>query len=187
MPIVNIPGAGLVRFPDDMSDKDIGIAIRQDILPSVQKSGFGAGLSGGLESLKGAALAAKYGVTGSEADRKALLESQARAEEKYQGVGLEDVQEAFKERGVMAGLGRTWEAAKGTLGQSVPFMAAPVVGALAAPAVLPAAGIAGLSAGAIGFAAPSLAQYTGTGLARQVEEQEAAMQRGETPAGTITR
>ena len=60
-------------------------------------------------------------------------------------------------------------------------MAAPVVGALAAPAVLPAAGIAGLSAGAIGFAAPSLAQYTGTGLARQVEEQEAAMQRGETP------
>ena len=180
MPIVNIPGAGLVRFPDDMSDQDIGVAIRQDILPTVQKSGFTAGLSGGIESLKGAALAAKYGVTGSEADRQALLESQAKANEKYQGVGFDDVTEAFKERGVMAGLGRTWEAAKGTLGQSLPFMAAPVVGAAVAPAAIPA-GIAGLSAGAIGFAAPSLVQYTGTGLARQVEEQEAAKARGETP------
>jgi len=180
MPIVNIPGAGLVRFPDDMSDADIGVAIRQDVLPTVQKSGFGAGVSGGIESLKGAALAAKYGLTGSEADRQAVLESQAKAAEKYQGVGYEDVAEAFKERGIMAGLGRTWEAAKGTLGQSLPFMAAPVAGAALAPAAIPA-GIAGLSAGAIGFAAPSIAQYTGTGLARQVEEQEAALKRGETP------
>lgn len=180
MPNINVPGVGVVAFPDTMSQDEIGVAIRQDILPSIQKSGFGAGLSGGLESLKGAALAAKYGVTGSEADRQALLESQARAAEKYQGVGLEDVQEAFRERGVLAGLGRTWEAAKGTLGQSIPFMAAPAIGAAVAPAAIPA-GIAGLSAGAIGFAAPSIAQYTGTGLARQVEEQQAAMERGEQP------
>ena len=177
MPIVNIPGAGLVQFPDDMSDKDIGIAIRQDVLPKVQKEGFGAGFGAGIQGLKSAYYGGKYGLTGSEEDRKALLESQAKEAEKYQGPGWEDVKEAFAERGLLHGLGRTWEAAKGTAGQSLPYLAAPV----AATVLAPEAAIAGVGLGTLGFLGTSAAQYTGTNMSRQVQEQEAAIKRGETP------
>lgn len=177
MPNINVPGVGVVAFPDDMSHEQIGVAIRQDILPGIQKSGFGAGLKSGIEGLKGAYYGAKLGITGSAEDRAALEASQAKQEQLYQGPGYEDVKEAFKERGILAGLGRGFEAAKGTLGQSIPYMAAPV----AAAALAPEAAIAGVGLGTLGFLGTSAAQYTGQNIGRQVQEQEAAIKRGETP------
>ena len=166
MPNINVPGVGIVAFPDDMSHEQIGVAIRQDILPGVQKSGFGAGIKSGIEGLKGAYHGIKYGITESPEDLAALQASQAKQEALYQGPGYEDVKEAFKERGALAGLGRTWEAAKGTLGQSIPYMAAPV----AAAALAPEAAIAGVGLGTLGFLGTSAAQYTGQNIGRQVQE-----------------
>lgn len=177
MPLINIPGFGPMNFPDTMSKEEIGVAIRQDILPQVQKEGFGAGLGAGIQGLKSAGLGLKYGITGSEADRQALLESQAKEQAKYQGPGWEDVKEAFAERGIWRGLGRTAEAAKGTLGQSLPYLAAPV----AAAALAPATTVAGVGLGTLGFLGTSAGQYTGQNVGRQVQEQEAALARGETP------
>lgn len=177
MPIINIPGVGPMNFPDTMSNEDIGIAIRQDILPKVQKEGFGAGFGAGIQGLKSAYHGLKYGITEDEADRQALLASQAKEAEKYQGPGWEDVKEAFSQRGILHGLGRTWEAAKGTAGQSLPYLAAPV----AAAALAPEAAVAGVGLGTLGFLGASGAQYTGTNVGRQVQEQEAAIARGETP------
>lgn len=166
MPNINVPGVGVVAFPDDMSHDQIGVAIRQDILPGIQKSGFGAGIKSGIEGLKGAYQGIKYGITESPEDLAALQASQAKQEALYQGPGYEDVKEAFKERGALAGLGRTWEAAKGTLGQSIPYMAAPV----AAAALAPEAAIAGVGLGTLGFLGTSAAQYTGQNIGRQVQE-----------------
>lgn len=187
MPNINVPGVGIVAFPDDMTNDQIGVAIRQDILPGVQKSGFGAGLKAGIEGLKGAGYGLKYGVTGNAEDLAALKASQAKQEELYQGPGYEDVKEAFKERGILSGLGRTWEAAKGTLGQSIPYMAAPV----AAAALAPEAAVAGVGLGTLGFLGTSAAQYTGQNVGRQVQEgQEVSLARAaaaSVPAALVDR
>ena len=37
MPLVNVPGVGKVRFPDNMSQADIVTAIERDILPGAKK------------------------------------------------------------------------------------------------------------------------------------------------------
>ncbi len=36
--LVEIPDVGVVEFPDDMSDDDIGSTIEKDILPSYSKT-----------------------------------------------------------------------------------------------------------------------------------------------------
>lgn len=55
MPIINIPGVGQVRFPDDMSEREIQRAIERDILPNIkeekQEKGLGAALKGGASRL----------------------------------------------------------------------------------------------------------------------------------------
>lgn len=185
MPIVDINGVGKIDFADTMSPEDITRAIETDIVPRFKQmaaekekaSGFGAGFKSGLEGLRGAYYGAKYGLTGDEADRQSLLESQAKQEKLYQGPGWEETKQAFADKGILSGLGTAASAAAGTLGQSLPYMAAPV----AAAALAPEAAIAGVGLGTLGFLGTSAAQYTGQNVGRQVQEQEAAIARGETP------
>lgn len=53
MPIVDVPGQGLVEFPDDMSDEDIGLAISRQRASGIKKPkpadyGFGSEMLSGL-------------------------------------------------------------------------------------------------------------------------------------------
>ena len=62
-----------------------------------------------------------------------------------------------------------WQKFKETLGGSLPYMVAPVAGAVAGAVAAPELAVAGLGAAALGSLAGGTAQFTGTGLARQME------------------
>ena len=62
-----------------------------------------------------------------------------------------------------------WQKFKETLGGSLPYMVAPVAGAGAALLAAPELAVAGLGAATLGSLAGGTAQFTGTGLARQME------------------
>jgi hypothetical protein len=55
------------------------------------------------------------------------------------------------------------------IGGSLPYMVAPIVGAVAGAVAAPELAVAGLGAAALGSLAGGTAQFTGTGLARQME------------------
>ena len=62
-----------------------------------------------------------------------------------------------------------WQKFKETLGGSLPYMAAPVVGAAVGAVAAPELAVVGLGAATLGSLAGGTAQFTGTGLARQME------------------
>lgn len=184
MPIVDINGVGKIDFADTMSHEDITRAIETDIMPRFKAeqvardkaTGFIPAVKSGLEGLAGAGRGVQLGVGLDETGaREAVLASQAKQQKLYQGPGWEDVKSAFSEKGVLPGLERTYEFTKGAIGQSLPYMAAPALGGAIGTAVMPGLGTA------VGAGIGSLAQFFGTNIGRQVQEQESALQRGETP------
>jgi len=122
------------------------------------KSGFMPALKAGFSNLKGdvAALAGRTGIMGLPEAEKYIAEQEA-----YQKKTFAPTKEGFFE----APLANIKELAGGSL----PYMAAPLV---AGAAALPVAGVAGtvLGLGAAGLT--SAAQFTGSGLSRQMKPGE---------------
>jgi len=159
MPSVNVPGVGVVNFPDTMSQQDIIAAIERDILPQVQekpkpKTGFFANIGAGIESAKGdiGSIGAALGVSGAEEYSR---KQQQLASEKATIPEFSDI----------AGVKDAYNYAAGLAGRSLPYMVAPIAAAVSAPAGI-AAAAAGTAAGAI--------QFFGTDLTRQLQEGKTA-------------
>jgi uncharacterized protein YeaC (DUF1315 family) len=149
-----------VEGPAGASEADIMQVVRRQYLmapaaaqPTEDKQGFMAGIRSGIENLKGdvGALGAGLGIEGGEAYARAQA---AKAAELYQ-------QPKFTEAPV--------DYVTGMLGQSLPYIAAPLA-AGAAAAAAPLTGTAALTAslGAAGLA--SATQFTGSNLSRQLDE-----------------
>jgi hypothetical protein len=135
---------------------------------SQPEGGFGAAFKAGVSGVKeaGLALAGRTGLMDEEAARKAIEEEQA-----YQRRTFAPTEEGFLEAPVT----KTVE----LLGQSIPYMAAPLVAAGAA-AALPVTGAAATVAGLGAASLASGAQFTGTNLLRQMETGKSI---GETDLG----
>jgi len=164
------------RFPqyDNLTDKQLADALHAKFYADIPKadfyerigltkpkSGFGAAFKASVESLKGEAalLGGKLGL---------MSEKEA---QRYQAE-QEDIA-----RGIFRPTKEGWLEAPGTkfgelLGGSLPYMAAPVA---AGAAAIPLGAAAPIAATA-GAGLASLAQFTGTNLARQLEAQK---ERGE--------
>ena len=121
--------------------------------PVADKQGFMAGIRSGIENLKGdvGALGAGLGIEGGEAYARAQA---AKAAQLYE-------QPKFSEAPV--------DYVTGMLGQSLPYIAAPLAAAGAA-ATLPLSGTAATIAGLGAAGAASAAQFTGSNLSRQLDE-----------------
>ncbi len=174
---VNIPGQGSfdVNSRRELTDEEAIAAVMAQLQPptpvepeATPESGFVPAFKAGVSGVKEAGLAVlgRTGLMDEEAARQAIEEEQA-----YQRRTFAPTEEGFLE----APLTKTTE----LLGQSLPYMAAPLVAAGAtalAPLTGTAATVAGL--GAAGLA--SGAQFTGTNLLRQMETGKSI---GETDLG----
>lgn len=175
MPIVNVPGVGNVQFPDSMSDSDIASAIERDILKTGRTS-FGDAVSAGVEGVIGAGTGIALGLNPQSPQLRSAVEASQRAQgERYTGPSFKDVENAFATEGGLAGLKSLYEFGKGAIGQSLPYMAAPLAGGrLGAMAGGALGGPAGAVVGGLGGAGlASAAQFFGTNVGRQVQEGQA--------------
>lgn len=123
------------------------------------EGGFGAAFESGVAGVKsaGAALLGRTGVIDTETAEQYMAEREAE-----QRMTFKPTEEGWLE----APLTKTAE----TLGQSLPYMAAPIVGAGAGALAVKSAPV-WLTAG-LGATALSGLQFTGTNLERQIEEQD---------------
>lgn len=126
--------------------------------PDTAKGGFGAAFSAGLEGVKaaGAAVAGKVGILSEDTAQQYIEEKQRRQQEIFR-----PTEEGWT--------GAPFTKFAETLGGSLPYIAAPVVGALAAKPILAGTAAAGI-AGTIGGITAGTAQFTGTNLLRQMDE-----------------
>jgi len=141
--------AAYAKYPD---------AFGGEVTPTAQpQGGFTPALKAGFSGVKsaGAALAGRTGLMDLERAKKVMEE-----EEAYQKRTFKPTEEGWLE----APLTKTKE----LLGGSLPYMAAPVAAAVLAPEA--GLGIAGLTAANLASVGAGALQYTGTGLARQVQE-----------------
>ena len=149
------------QAPEGADQKFIDSTIRQIVLDNVDTSqaegGFGAAFESGVAGVKsaGAALLGRLGVIDTETAEQYMAEKAAE-----QRAAFKPTEEGWLEAPVT----KTLE----TLGSSLPYMAAPVVGA-AAGALAAGTAPAWLAAG-IGSTALSALQSTGTNLERQIGE-----------------
>ena len=120
--------------------------------------GFLGTLGESVKTLGAADEAAAFAANPSEENRKKLIEA---TKSKYKSVGF--------------GEGENWEAFKELLGGSLGYIAAPIAAATATGAVT-----GGIGAVPAAFAT-NTAQYEVQNLARQAQEQQAAIDRGEKP------
>jgi len=123
------------------------------------ESGFLPALSSGVERIKGqaAALAGRAGLTDIDA-----AEAYYRAQEEKAGKIFQPTEQGWTE----APLTKLAELAGGSL----PYMVAPAVAGAAGAIAAPGAALAGIGAGTLGAFGAGAAQFTGTNVARQMEE-----------------
>lgn len=176
---IDIPGQGSfeVDSPTDISDQQAYQSVLGQIRTEKERekaTGFFPAIRSGITGLGGAFEGVKYGL-GAEGSREAILKSQEKQGKQYQGPSWEDVKGAYEQEGLLSAAGKGFDFAKGAVGQSLPYMATPLAGAAAGTA------IAGPVGGVIGAGLGSLGQFFGTNIGRQVQEQEAALDRGEVP------
>lgn len=170
---ITLPDGRVISdIPDSISQAEAKAKILKNF-PEFRETGFGAAVKSGLEGLVGAGLGIGLGLNPQSANlRKAVEASQEAQESAYGGPSYGDVEKAFTEQGGLAGLKSLAQFGKGAIGQSLPYMAAPLaggrLGALAGGALAgpPGAVIGGL--GGAGLA--SAAQFFGTNIGRQVQE-----------------
>ena len=170
---ITLPDGRVISdIPDNVSQAEAKARILKNF-PEFRETGFGAAVKSGLEGLVGAGLGVGLGLNPeSETLRSAVQASQEAQASKYGGPSYEDVERTFTQQGGLAGLKSLYEFGKGAIGQSLPYMAAPLaggrLGAMAGTALGgPAGGVVGGLAGA-GLA--SAAQFFGTNVGRQVQE-----------------
>ena len=166
---VEIPGQGAFNVESDrpLTDSEAYYTALKQLQPAEPsrpeahpESGFVPALESGIAGLKGSAAltAGKLGLMNQDA-----------AQKYYE----EQVQHG---KDVFAPTTESWSQApftkfKELAGSSLPYMVAPLIGAAAAPEAA-AVGALGLGAGEVGAGLASLGQFTGTNLARQVDENK---------------
>lgn len=167
---VALPDGRTVEFPDSVPREKAAEIIRQQLGGAAPESGGTAAFKAGLESLKGstAALLGKTGIMDIDEAAKYQREREAEAQRIYK-----PTEQGWTEAPLtkLAELG----------GGSLPYMLAPIA-AGAATAVLPLTGAAATAAGLGATGLASLAQFTGTNLARQIEEGKTLQQTELAPA-----
>jgi len=149
-----------LEFPDDTEKSVIQSTVKRiteekQIKPD---TGFTGAFKAGKENVIGSAyaLAGRAGLMDTEEAEKEVERRKSRAEKMFQ-----PTQESWTQAPVTK--------AKELLGGSLPYVAAPIAGAALGAAAGPV-GIAGVGAATIGSLLAGTAQYTGTGLQRQMEE-----------------
>ena len=140
MPIVNVPGVGQVRFPDDMSQEDIINAIETDILKKPapgfierSKQAFQTGLEQIPESLAGIELGGRAALgQKEEAGRQAAaIRAQEQQQKPIAPISYEELEKTYGKDGAIEVLKKLPSYISEQILQSAPSMAVPLAAAAA--------------------------------------------------------
>lgn len=178
MPVINVPGVGYVRFPDDMSEKQIVEAIERDILKRKEeepglmdraKTALKRGVEQIPESLAGIKLGAEAGVGAKERAGRTLREikeEQAQPPEGPAPITYEELEKTYGKEGALAVLKKLPGYVTEQILQTAPSMAVPLaVGAAATPFTSP---VGGLVAGIGTYGLQQFGQF----MQRQAEQAQ---------------
>jgi hypothetical protein len=173
MPIVNVPGVGQVRFPDDMSQEDIINAIENDILKKPEpgfidrsKQAFKTGLEQIPESLAGIELGGRAALgQKEEASRQAAaIRAQEQQQKPIAPISYEELEKTYGKDGAIEVLKKLPAYISEQILQSAPSMAVPLA---AAAAVTPfTSPLGGLLAGIGTYGTQQFGQF----MRRQAQE-----------------
>ena len=168
------------KGPDDLSEDEVLSVAAQQIanLPK-PKTGLGAALSKGAESLISSGRTALGALTGSPEEAAAAAEQrQADFSNKYADqVSLDKVKEAYEKRGLLPAAGEAISQIPYALAEQAPQLASMFGSARAGAALGSLAGPVGTVVGGVaGAALPSLIQQFGGNIERQAQEQKASGQ-----------
>jgi len=173
MPIVNVPGVGQVRFPDDMSQEDIINAIENDILKKPEpgfidrsKQAFKTGLEQIPESLAGIELGGRAALgQKEEASRQAAaIRAQEQQQKPIAPITYEELEKTYGKDGAIEVLKKLPAYISEQILQSAPSMAVPLA---AAAAVTPfTSPLGGLLAGIGTYGTQQFGQF----MRRQAQE-----------------
>jgi hypothetical protein len=140
MPIVNVPGVGQVRFPDDMSQEDIINAIENDILKKPEpgfidrsKQAFQTGLEQIPASLAGIELGGRAALgQKEEASRQAAaIRAQEQQQKPIAPISYEELEKTYGKDGAIEVLKKLPAYISEQILQSAPSMAVPLAAAAA--------------------------------------------------------
>ena len=174
----------------ELSDRELADALHAKFYPSMElgdfyeriglsKSGIGAAVSKGIESLISSGKTAIGSLTGSpEEAAKAALERGEDMSTRYaEQVSLDKVKKAYAERGILPAAGEVLSQVPAAIAEQIPNIATTLGGARAGAALGSFAGPVGTVVGGVaGAALPALIQQFGGNIERQASEQK---QRGE--------
>ena len=173
MPIVNVPGVGQVRFPDDMSQEDIINAIETDILKKPapgfidrSKQAFKTGLEQIPESLAGIELGGRAALgQKEEASRQAAaIRAQEQQQKPIAPITYEELEKTYGKDGAIEVLKKLPSYISEQILQSAPSMAVPLAAAAAVtPFTTP---LGGLLAGIGTYGTQQFGQF----MRRQAQE-----------------
>ena len=173
MPIVNVPGVGQVRFPDDMSQEDIINAIENDILkkpePSFMersKQAFKTGLEQIPESIAGIELGgrAALGQKAEASKQAAAIRAEEQQQKPIQAITYEELEQTYGKDGAIEVLKKLPAYVSEQILSNAPSMAVPLA---AAAAVTPfTSPVGGLLAGIGTYGTQQFGQF----MRRQAKE-----------------
>ena len=170
----------------ELSDKELADALHAKFYPTMElgdfyervglsKSGIGAAVSKGIESLISSGKTAIGALTGSpeEAAKAALARGEDMDTRYADQVSLEKVKKAYAERGILPAAGEAISQVPAAIAEQAPNIAATLGSARAGAALGSFAGPVGtLVGGGLGAALPSLIQQFGGNIERQAAEQQ---------------
>lgn len=191
MPLYEITGPGgkvyEIEGPPGASKEQIVQAVQAKLAAqqaATETASAGEALKGGFKQF---GRTVGTGIVGAfapeEAARRSLIEAeQARAAGEKPATSLEAVKQKYLSQGFFPAAGEALSQIPGAILEQAPNLAATAAGArLGAMAGTPL-GLPGvIGGGVLGAAAPSLIQAFGGNIARQAEEQKAAIEAGATP------
>ena len=173
---VEIPGVGVVHFPDNMSDAQIGRVIEDQIIPQHQaaqkehekKTGFIPAVKSGWHEAKGAAEQALGELSGNQSLKDWGAEALTKAQTEHEATTDEDVANA---KGFLPTAGKMFtKNISEPLGGILGSYGAPIAAGAVATALAPEALVGGAGLGAV----EGLTGEAATAAAAQLAKREAA-------------
>jgi hypothetical protein len=177
------------KYPQykELSDRELADALHNKFYPDMElgdfyervgltKTGIGAAVGKGIESLISSGRTAVGALTGSpeEAAQAGLKRGEDIGARYADQVSLDKVKKAYEERGILPAAGEAISQIPAALAEQVPNLAATLGSARAGAALGSFAGPAGTVVGGLaGAALPSLIQQFGGNIERQASEQKA--------------
>jgi hypothetical protein len=177
------------KYPQykELSDRELADALHNKFYPDMElgdfyervgltKTGIGAAVGKGIESLISSGRTAVGALTGSpeEAAQAGLKRGEDIGARYADQVSLDKVKKAYAERGILPAAGEAISQIPAALAEQVPNLAATLGSARAGAALGSFAGPAGTVVGGLaGAALPSLIQQFGGNIERQASEQKA--------------